>query len=296
MAKIDNLGPLASLENQTSAIQNINENFDKVVDAFDNTLSRDGSGPNEMNAPIDMNGNRLMNLPTPKSDSDPVRLSDIVTLEIVPGEFVIPGQTGNAGKVLSTTGITPVWADATDLPSIGDMKGANNLSELTDTAAARTALGLGSVATESSTVFGRLSGTQTWAGTQTWQGTGNRFTGDATVEGVPTEPRSIGFRGSPSILVTTSRTLSASDSGKTLIANSSTPITITIPASGIPSEQFVSIINLGTGAVAVSRSGGVSLAQVGVGGNADKSVAPWGMVTLYQRATNAWVCWGALVT
>ena len=42
----------------------INENFQNVRDAFDNTLSLDGSTPNAMNADLDMNGNSIINADT----------------------------------------------------------------------------------------------------------------------------------------------------------------------------------------------------------------------------------------
>lgn len=40
----------------------LNNNFDAINTAFDNTLSRDGSSPNSMSADIDMNNNDLLNV------------------------------------------------------------------------------------------------------------------------------------------------------------------------------------------------------------------------------------------
>lgn len=42
-----------------------NANNDLIEAAFDNTLSRDGTSPNSMNANIDMNSNRILNLLDP---------------------------------------------------------------------------------------------------------------------------------------------------------------------------------------------------------------------------------------
>lgn len=39
----------------------LNSNFQTIMDAFDNTLSLDGSTPNSMNADLDMNGNNILN-------------------------------------------------------------------------------------------------------------------------------------------------------------------------------------------------------------------------------------------
>ncbi len=47
----------------------INTNFENVRDQFDNTLSRDGSTPNEMNADLDMNSNDILNADTITADS-----------------------------------------------------------------------------------------------------------------------------------------------------------------------------------------------------------------------------------
>jgi cytoskeletal protein CcmA (bactofilin family) len=76
MAKLT-LADLSSLENQTSAISTINANSALIETALENTLSRDGTSPNAMEANLDMNNNRILNLPEPVADQEPVRLMDI---------------------------------------------------------------------------------------------------------------------------------------------------------------------------------------------------------------------------
>ena len=76
MSKVT-LKTLESLENQPSAVGLINSNMDTIKEVFDNTLSRDGSGPNTMAAPLDMNSNRLVNLPAPSTATEPLRLQDL---------------------------------------------------------------------------------------------------------------------------------------------------------------------------------------------------------------------------
>lgn len=46
-----------------------NANNDRLTEALENTLSRDGSSPNEMEASLDMNGHFILNLPTPAHNS-----------------------------------------------------------------------------------------------------------------------------------------------------------------------------------------------------------------------------------
>lgn len=54
--------PLTEVENIPAFIQQVNSNFDKIEEALDNTVSRDGSTPNEMNAALDMNGQNIINI------------------------------------------------------------------------------------------------------------------------------------------------------------------------------------------------------------------------------------------
>lgn len=60
MSKIT-LTNLANLENETTAVNAINNNNGILTGAFDNTLSRDGTSPNVMNANLDMNGFQILN-------------------------------------------------------------------------------------------------------------------------------------------------------------------------------------------------------------------------------------------
>lgn len=61
MAKAPSLTDLTS---QYSAQSTVNNNNAKIEDAFENTLSRDGSSPNQMEADLDMNSNNLLNVGT----------------------------------------------------------------------------------------------------------------------------------------------------------------------------------------------------------------------------------------
>lgn len=60
MTKIT-LTDLASLQNETTAISAINSNNAVLETASDNTLSRDGTAPNQMLSNLDMNGYQILN-------------------------------------------------------------------------------------------------------------------------------------------------------------------------------------------------------------------------------------------
>lgn len=75
MAKLTT-NDLTSFGNEASAIQTINNNFAAVETALENTLSRDGTTPNTMEANLDMNDNRILNLPAAVAATEPVRKAE----------------------------------------------------------------------------------------------------------------------------------------------------------------------------------------------------------------------------
>jgi hypothetical protein len=70
MSKVD-LTTIENLEDQTGAADAINSNFGSIQEAFENTLSRDGTEPNIMAADLDMDSNHILNLPTPTTATEP---------------------------------------------------------------------------------------------------------------------------------------------------------------------------------------------------------------------------------
>lgn len=70
------LNKISDLQSETTVVQAFNENADLITAALDNFLSRDGSSPNTMLAPLDMNSNRIINLKAPLNPFDVCRLID----------------------------------------------------------------------------------------------------------------------------------------------------------------------------------------------------------------------------
>lgn len=87
-----NLNTVTTFTNDSSAAATINENNALVTAAFDNTLSRDGTIPNQMLSNLDMNSNRILNLPPPASPNEPLRLADNLMGVVGPA-----GPTGPPG-------------------------------------------------------------------------------------------------------------------------------------------------------------------------------------------------------
>lgn len=76
MAKIT----LFDLSSGSFTVDLLNANFDTIATAFENTLSRDGTAPNMMLAALDMNSNRILNLPTAATNNEPVTLGQLYAL------------------------------------------------------------------------------------------------------------------------------------------------------------------------------------------------------------------------
>lgn len=91
MADKITLNTLASIQNDPTAVALINANSAVIVAGMDNTLSRDGTSPNQMQAPIDMNGQPLINLPAPTTMDEPLRLADINSIISVIPTITVPG-------------------------------------------------------------------------------------------------------------------------------------------------------------------------------------------------------------
>lgn len=123
---------LVNLDNPVTAVGTINLNIRNLATAIDNTLSRDGTSPNVMNALLDMNSLPIINLPAPLSASSPLRLADLAsflgtgTINAIPSGGTtnqVISKTSNASyalgwKTLTTADISDiVYTQPTSYPS-----------------------------------------------------------------------------------------------------------------------------------------------------------------------------------
>jgi len=104
MSKIT-LTSLVNLQNETTAVNAINNNNAVITTAMDNTLSRNGTQPNQMSAAIDMNTNQIYNLPAPSTVNSPARLIDVTSNPTI----VVPG-TGTSGHTVPFLDGNNTWS------------------------------------------------------------------------------------------------------------------------------------------------------------------------------------------
>lgn len=72
------LSNVTNLQNESSVVTAIATNNAATIAAVENTISRDGTTPNHMNAELDMNSNSIINLPDATTDQEPATYSQLL--------------------------------------------------------------------------------------------------------------------------------------------------------------------------------------------------------------------------
>lgn len=112
MTKIT-LNNVATFQNDSSAVATTSANNAVIVAAMDNTLSRDGTSPNQMGASLDMNNHTIINLPDATSNQNPATLNQLNNAIITKGAVPLAGTTGQVLTKNSNTDLDTKWATAT---------------------------------------------------------------------------------------------------------------------------------------------------------------------------------------
>lgn len=113
---------LFDLASGSFTVDLLNANFALIETALENTLSRDGTSPNTLSASLDMNSNRILNLPTAATNNEPVTLGQLLalgTLNLYTPENHVHTWTSITGKPTTFTPATHthVKSDVTGLVS-----------------------------------------------------------------------------------------------------------------------------------------------------------------------------------
>lgn len=131
------LTDIENLENQPAVITAINNNNAAIEAAMEKTLSRDGTSPNQLVDDVDMNSNRIINLPAATTATEPVRyaefqgavsgalgLSDTgIVVALAPDEIITVEIEGTAGEITVTNGTGEAGNPTISLPDSLDFTG-----------------------------------------------------------------------------------------------------------------------------------------------------------------------------
>lgn len=206
------LNGVGSLIDATTAQSTINANNQTIENAFNNTLSLDGTQPNAMQSEFDMNSHQILNLPAPATANSPLRLQDLTNFNGGGTVSNIPagGTTGQVLSKNSNTNYDTGWTNS--VTSVGLALPA----DLT-------------VTNSPVTTLGTLTGA--WAVTPTGTGAMVRavaptITGHPTLEGVT----STGATGTGNIVFATSPSLTTPNIGAAT-ATTVNKVTVTAPAT-----------------------------------------------------------------
>lgn len=144
----------------------INTNFENIDDAFDNTLSLDGSTPNSMGADFDMNNNDILNAGEINTDTLKIAGINVTSVEATPDwkgawttatSYIINDLVREDGSTYICVEAHTSGTFSTDLSAskwelfaqkgaagagTGDLLAANNLSDLSNAATSRSNLGV----------------------------------------------------------------------------------------------------------------------------------------------------------
>lgn len=320
MSKLDPLSDVTNLQSEDSAKATINENYDKITAALENTVSRDGSGPNAMESELDMDDHRILNVGDPVAGGDAVNLAyvtelmDGVDLAVINGLNDIPSLVTDAeaaaadaiaarnqaqvyrdqaqGFIGSATSAQR-WTTPRTISITGDAAGTSdpwdgsvNLSfAVTIANGAITALKLASGAAVANLGYTPLNRA------------GDTLTGDVRLNYTATTlyDNSVGYRGVPIDLQDANYTFVMHDSGRCKRHTSGTPHSYTVPPNAdvpYPLGTILILRNIGAGAVSVLQGAGVELRLPGLASSGNKTLNQWGFCTLVKEDTNKWVIQG----
>ena len=310
MAKITALSDLVNLQSETTAVATINANNQRIEDALANTLSRDGSTPNTMSANLDLNSNRILNLPAASAATEPVRKSefdaavggldvallqeavDAVDTVTTARDEAVQAALDAASYIGSATS-AQTWTTARSFTYTGDVTGS-----------AASVNGSANVSIALSIAADTVSDTELTTGAAVANigytpanVAGDTFTGQVILPSNLTSLNqySAGFLAVPVETKDVDYTFVMNDSGRMKRHTSASAHAFTIPPNSsvaFPIGTVLVVRNIGAGVVTLTRGSGVALRISGSTTDGNKALAQWAYVTLLQEATDVWVATG----
>lgn len=121
---------VANLQNENTAIATMKANNAAISAGFNNTLSLDGTAPNQMQATIDMNSNRIINLQDGIGLQEAVNVSQLNAITVGSGNVPAGGTTGQTLIKNSNTSYDMAWNAATSPNLTGPITSVGNATAI----------------------------------------------------------------------------------------------------------------------------------------------------------------------
>jgi len=115
---------LNTIGSRYGSIDALNDNFDAIEAAIENTLSRDGTSPNTMLSNVDMNSKRIINLADGTANTDAVNLRQVTS--------IIQGAADGLVATVKERATATAGQTVFNLGAITYTPGSNNLSVYID--------------------------------------------------------------------------------------------------------------------------------------------------------------------
>lgn len=109
------------------SVEALNANFQLLQTVINSLLSRDGASPNQMEAPLDMNNQRIYNLPNALNENEPLTKGQFDSLTEPPVAYVPAPHSHDWADI---TGEPTTWPPAPHTHVVADVSGLN--TTLTD--------------------------------------------------------------------------------------------------------------------------------------------------------------------
>lgn len=106
---------------------------------------------------------------------------------------------------------------------------------------------------------------------------------------------SVGYLGAPINLQNGAYSFALTDAGKAVLSTSATADTWTLePNSAVafPVDTIIPVVNVGAANVTIAPASGVTLNLAGTGATGNRTLAQWGLATLFQYGPNQWLISG----
>lgn len=287
MSKIT-LADLASLTNEQSAIATINNNAALIETASDNFLSRDGTSPNNMEADLDLDGNRILNLPEPVDGTEPMRKIDVDAATITEMQAIADDAEASAAAAAASeaTVVASVAAAAASASAAATSATSAATSATTATTQASAASSSASAASTSATAAAASATTASTQATNAASSASSASTSATNAASSASAAATSASAASTSATAAASSATSASSSASTATTQASNASTSATSAASSASTATTQASAASTSATNAASS--ASAASTSATNAASSATAAAGSATTAStQATNA---------